>query len=74
MMPSDLKAVFAVGANTLWSHQLANTGASVDTTIAEFLRRFGRNWMTRSDLEATTVDTEFVGLRRARARAGRLGQ
>ena len=67
MMPSDLKAVFAVGANTLWSHQLANTGASVDTTIAEFLRRFGLNWMTRGDLEATTADTEFaafVGLGR----------
>ena len=67
MMPSDLKAVFAVGANTLWSHQLANTGASVDTTIAEFLRRFGLNWMTRGDIEATTADTEFaafVGLGR----------
>ena len=67
MMPSDLKAVFAVGANTLWSHQLANTGASVDTTIAEFLRRFGLNWMTRGDIETTTADTEFaafVGLGR----------
>ena len=67
MMPSDLKAVFAVGANTLWSHQLANTGASVDTTIAEFLRRFGLNWMTRGDIEDSTADTEFaafVGLGR----------
>ena len=67
MMPSDLKAVFAVGANTLWAHQLANTGASVDTTIAEFLRRFGLNWMTRGDIEDTTADTEFaafVGLGR----------
>ena len=67
MMPSDLKAVFAVGANTLWSHQLANTGASVDTTIAEFLRRFGLQWMTRGDIEDTTADTEFaafVGLGR----------
>ena len=67
MMPSDLKAVFAVGANTLWSHQLANTGASVDTTIAEFLRRFGLDWMTRGDIEDTTADTEFaafVGLGR----------
>ncbi len=67
MMASDLKAVFAVGANTLWSHQLANTGASVDTTIAEFLRRFGLQWMTRGDIEDTTADTEFaafVGLGR----------
>ena len=73
MMPSDLKAVFAVGANTLWSHQLANTGASVDTTIAEFLRRFGLNWMTRGDIEDTTADTEFaafVGLGRGLDGAG----
>ena len=73
MMPSDLKAVFAVGANTLWSHQLANTGASVDTTIAEFLRRFGLNWMTRGDIETTTADTEFaafVGLGRGLAGSG----
>ena len=67
MMPSDLKAVFAVGANTLWAHQLANTGASVDTTIAEFLRRFGLNWMTRGDLETNTAADDFaafVGLGR----------
>ena len=67
MMPSDLKAVLAVGANTLWSHQLANTGASVDTTIAEFLRRFGLGWMTRGDIEANTADGDFgafVGLGR----------
>ena len=73
MMPSDLKAVFAVGANTLWSHQLANTGASVDTTIAEFLRRFGLDWMTRGDIEDTTADTEFaafVGLGRGLDGAG----
>ena len=67
MMPGDLKAVFAVGANTLWSHTLANTGASVDTTIAEFLRRFGLNWLTRGEIE-TMTDTgdfgAFVGLGR----------
>ena len=67
MMPGDLKAVFAVGANTLWSHQLANTGASVDTTIAEFLRRFGLNWLTRGDIETATAADDFgafVGLGR----------
>ena len=67
MMPSDLKAVLAVGANTLWSHQLANTGASVDTTIAEFLRRFGLGWMTRGDIETATANGDFgafVGLGR----------
>ena len=60
MMPSDLKAVFAVGANTLWSHTLANTGASVDTTIAEFLRRFGLNWTTRGEIQTTTAADDFA--------------
>ena len=67
MMPSDLKAVLSVGANTLWSHTLANTGASVDTTIAEFLRRFGLNWMTRGEIETATAADDFgafVGLGR----------
>ena len=76
MMPSDLKAVFAVGANTLWSHTLANTGASVDTTIAEFLRRFGLNWMTRGEIETATADTDFaafVGLGRGLDGAGVAG-
>ena len=71
--PSDLKAVFAVGANTLWSHTLANTGASVDTTIAEFLRRFGLTWMTRGKLEAATDADDFaafIGLGRGIDGAG----
>ena len=73
MMPSDLKAVLAVGANTLWSHTLANTGASVDTTIAEFLRRFGLNWMTRGEIVTTTDSNDFgafVGLGRGLDGAG----
>ena len=67
MQPSDLRTVMSVGANTLWSHTLANTGASVDTTIAEFLRRFGLSWLTRGDIESTTGDGKFgalVGLAR----------
>lgn len=61
MAPSDLRTVLAVGANTLWSHQLANTGASVDTTIAEFLRRFGLSWLTRGEIEADTAADDFAG-------------
>ena len=71
MMPSDLKAVFAVGANTLWSHQLANTGASVDTTIAEFLAAL---WAQLDDARRYRGHDGRYGirrLRRARARAGR---
>ena len=67
MQPSELRTVMAVGANTLWSHTLANTGAAVDTTIAEFLRRFGMSWLTRGDIETTTADGKFgalVGLAR----------
>ena len=73
MTPSDLKAVLAVGSNTLWSHTLANTGASVDTTIAEFLRRFGLQWMTRGEIETATDDGDvaaFVGLGRGLDGAG----
>ena len=62
MQPSDLRTVFSVGANTLWSHTLANTGASVDTTIAEFLRRFGLSWITRGDIESATAADDFGAL------------
>ena len=40
-MGSELLTVLSVGAQRLWLATLANTGASVDTTIAEFLRRAG---------------------------------
>ena len=61
MSPGDLRTVLAVGANTLWSHTLANTGASVDTTVAEFLRRFGLSWLTRGELETATAADDFAG-------------
>ena len=37
-MGSELRTVLSVGAQRLWMSTLANTGAAVDTTIAEFLR------------------------------------
>ena len=40
-MTSDLNVVLTVGAYRLWLSTLANTGAAVDTTILEFLRRAG---------------------------------
>ena len=61
MTPADLKTVLAVGANTLWAHQLANTGSAVDTTIAEFLSRFGLSWVTRGDIEIATDNGDFGG-------------
>ena len=73
MSPADLKFVLAVGANTLWSHSLANSGASVDTTISEFLRRWGMSWITRGEIEAATAADDFaafVGLGRGLDGAG----
>ena len=73
MTQAQLKTVMSVGANTLWAHTLANTGNSVDTTIGEFLTRFGLMWVTRADIEATTAAGEFgafVGLGRGLEGAG----
>ena len=50
--PGQLRGVLSVPASTLWAHSLANTGASVDTTVAEFLRRWGLSWMAREGLAA----------------------
>ena len=73
MTPADLRTVLAVGANTLWAHTLANSGASVDTTIAEFLRRFGLDWLTRGSIETDTANNDFgafIGLGRGLEGAG----
>ena len=73
MSPSDLRTVFAVGANTLWSHTRASTGVGTDLTISEFLRRFGLSWVTRGDIESGTAADDFggfVGLGRGLEGAG----
>ena len=59
--PGQLRGVLSVPASVLWSHQLANTGASVDTTVAEFLRRWGFGWMAREGLGANTDADSFGG-------------
>ena len=51
---SDLRVVLTVGAYRLWVHTLANTGASVDTTIMEFLRRAGLSSSARGQIETST--------------------
>ena len=61
MSPGDLRTVLAVGANTLWAHTEVKTGASVDTTIAEYLRRFGLSWVTRGEIEVATAADDFGG-------------
>ena len=73
MTPAQLQTVMAVGANTLWAHTLANTGNAVDTTISEFLSRWGMSWVTRGDIEDSTANGEFgafLGLGRGLEGAG----
>ena len=72
-MGSDLKTVLSVGAQRLWMSTLANTGASVDTTIAEFLKRAGIELSSRGGIdEATGADTfgAFIGRERGLVGAG----
>ena len=72
-MGSELRTVLSVGAQRLWMSQLANTGASVDTTIAEFLKRAGIELSSRGGIdEATTADKfgAFVGRDRGLVGAG----
>ena len=60
-------------ANTLWAHTEARTAASVDTTIAEYMRRWGMSWMAREGLADATTANKFggyVGLGRGLAGAG----
>ena len=71
--PGQLRTVLAVPANTLWAHTEVKTGASVDTTIAEYLRRWGMSWMAREGLSDATTNGKFggyVGLGRGLAGAG----
>ena len=59
--PGQLRTVLAVPANTLWAHQEVKTGASVDTTIAEYLRRWGMSWTAREGLADATTANKFGG-------------
>lgn len=61
MSAGDLRIVLAVGANTLWFSERANTGASADTLIGELMRRSGLSWMTRAEIEAATTADKFGG-------------
>ena len=56
---SDLRVVLSVGAQRLWMSTLANTGASVDTTIAEFLRRSGIELSSRGGIDTATSAGKF---------------
>ena len=58
-MGSDLHVVLSVGAQRLWMSTLANTGASVDTTIAEFLRRAGIEMSSRGGIDTDTGNGKF---------------
>ena len=72
-MPSDLKIVAAVGANTLWLGTVINSAAD-NMTLAEFLRGAGQlSWMTRGDIETATSNGKFgafIGRQRGIVNAG----
>ena len=58
-MGSELRTVLSVGAQRLWMSTLANTGAAVDTTIAEFLRRAGIELSSRGGIDTATTAGKF---------------
>ena len=58
-MGSDLKTVLSVGAQRLWMSTLANSGAAVDTTIEEFLRRAGIATTSRGGIDTATTAGKF---------------
>ena len=59
--PGQLRTVLSVPAGVLWGHTEVKTGASVDTTIGEYLRRWGLTWMVREGLADATTANKFAG-------------
>ena len=57
-MPSDLRVVAAVGANTLWRSRLVDSNAD-STTVAKFLMDNGIEWGVRGDIETATDADDF---------------
>ena len=58
-MGSELRTVLSVGAQRLWMSTLANSGGSVDTTIAEFLKRAGIEVSSRGGIDTATTNGKF---------------
>ena len=58
-MGSELRTVLSVGAQRLWMSTLANSGGSVDTTIAEFLKRAGIELSSRGGIDTATTNGKF---------------
>ena len=56
---SELRTVLSVGAQRLWMSTLANSGGSVDTTIAEFLKRAGIEVSARGGIDTATTAGKF---------------
>ena len=56
---SELRTVLSVGAQRLWMSTLANSGGSVDTTIAEFLKRAGIEVSARGGIDTDTTAGKF---------------
>ena len=72
-MPEHLRIAASVASNTLWLSNLVQSGNSVDTSIAQYLRAHGLSWMTREGIDTTSTNGKFggyVGLSRMQAGAG----
>ena len=72
-MPDHVKIAASVGSNTLWLSNLVQSGNSVDTSIAQYLRAHGFSWMAREGIDVNTAVGDFgayIGLSRMQAGAG----
>ena len=72
-MPEHLKIAASVGSNTLWLSTLVQSGNSVNSSIAQYLRAHGFGWMVREGIDTLTAVNDFgayIGLGRMQAGAG----
>ncbi len=56
---SDLRAVFSVGANTLWGSTVLPAPVTTGETIAQYISRAGLTWRTRAGIDTATANADF---------------
>ena len=72
-MPEHVKIAASVASNILWLSNLVQSGNSVDSSIAQYLRAHGFGWMVREGIDTATAANDigaYVGLGRQQAGAG----
>ena len=71
--PGQVKIAASVGSNTLWMSRLVSAGNSVSSSLAQYLRAQGFDWMVREGIDTATAAGDFggyVGLGRQQSGAG----